>query len=187
MTASSTRRVEVVSPMRCVSPLRSRLSAHVVPGPGDAERDVLALARGRARWPSARDPVKSTSDIPMVSRTSTRVAGPASARARVDLLAEVDGVGVPERRGEEDDEDAGLLRGVGRRPRAASSWSCPGHAPEHVELGPGAQADPVEDGQPDGDGDALLHADEHHGEQRDRGQRELEEVEAGDGAQVAPA
>ena len=59
--------------------------------------------------------------------------------------------------------------------------------PEHVQLRACAQPDAVEDGEPDGDADALLHAHEHHGEQRHRRQRELEEVEAGDGDQVPHA
>ena len=74
--------------------------------------------------------------------------------------------------------------GLGRERRPTGGARDP---PEDVQLGAGAQADPVQDGQADGDADALLHADQDHGEQRHGGQAELEEVEAGDGTQVAPA
>ena len=123
------------------------------------------------------------SDMPSVSSTRTARARRA-AECAGHLVAEVHRVGVPERRGEEDDEDAGQLGrvDVGRERRPAGGAREP---PEHVQLRAGAQSDPVEDGQPDRDADALLHPDEGHGEQRDRGQPELEEVEAGDGAQVA--
>ena len=54
-----------------------------------------------------------------------------------------------------------------------------------MELGASAQPDAVQDRQPDRDGDALFHPDEDHRQQRHRGEPELEEIEAGDGTQVA--
>ena len=106
-----------------------------------------------------------------------------AAECRDHLVAEVHRVGVPERRGEQEDEDAGQLggRGLGRQRRPTGG---PRQTSQHVQLGARAQSDPVQDGQPDRDTDALLHPDEDHGEQRHRGQPELEEVEAGDGAQI---
>ena len=133
----------------------------------------------------ARVPVKSMSDMPMASRTKARTGpGPPLERRR-HLVAEVHGVGVPDRRGEEGDEDAGHLFGA-RVQRRALPARGPRDAPEHVQLRPGAEADAVEDGQADGDADALLHPDQHDGEERHRRQPELEEIEAGDGREVAP-
>ena len=110
---------------------------------------------------------------------------PAPASAARDLVAEVDRVGVPERRGEEEDQDAGLLHRI-RLSRQRRPTGRPRHAPEDVELRPGTESDAVEDGQPDRDADPLFHPDQHDHEQRDRRQRELEQVEAGDRHEVAP-
>ena len=169
--------------MRCARPLRCRISRR--------GRPPAPRRRRRAR---ARTPSSTSAQCPRPGEV--HVGHPDACRGRGPACP---GCGPGRRR---------PRRGSARRWRTRAAWRTarrgrpgprppatpgasgaqlvvPRDAPEHVQLGAGAQPDAVEDGQPDGDADALLHADQDHGEQRHRGQPELEEVEAGDGAQIA--
>ena len=81
VTASSTVGKKWSSPMRAARPLRRRLSRRCTPARATPKAIALALAERRATWLRARVPVKSMSDMPTVSRTSTRT-GPARAEQR---------------------------------------------------------------------------------------------------------
>ena len=108
--------------MRAAIPLRRSDLAHVVAGPGHAEADVVAVARIEhpAQLPRAGEVDVGHADGVEDQHLRRAPRG----QGRRHLLAEVDGVGVPERRGEEDGEDPGQLCRVGvggqRRPAGAA-------------------------------------------------------------------
>ena len=104
--------------MRASRPLRRRLSRTWSPALA-TPMAMPSRSQAASTRPSARVPVKSMSDIPSASSTSTRTSGtPAS--APTTSSRKCGRVGVPERGGEEEDEDAGDHFGVGigrtRRP-----------------------------------------------------------------------
>ena len=186
VTASLTLSKKWSSPMRCRQTRPAQAVVEVHAGPRDPEGDAVHARRGPRPCAWRRSPC---SRCPTCRWCRARRPAPGPRRA-------------PRRRRPP--------RGSGRRWRTRSAWRrattrtpgtcsalgssaerCPAgrarEAPQHVQLRAGAQTDAVEDGEPDGDPDPLLHADQHHGEQRDRRQAELEEVEAGDGDQVPHA
>ena len=129
--------------------------------------------------------MKSRSDMPIVSRTSTRVAGPDSARALSTSSLKWTALA----------NQSGVAKRTTSTPGSGAAWTSadmgvqlvvPGTCPIRCSWGRARQADPVEDGQSDGDGDALFHPDQDDDQQRDRRQAELERVEAGDRPKVPP-
>ena len=102
----------------------------------------------------------------------------------IELSSEVDRVRVPERCGEKHDQDARHLDGVSHDAQGHPARSA-ADAAEDVKLGASAEPGTVEDGEPDGDANALFDADERYGQERDHSQHELESVEASDGGDVA--
>ena len=122
--------------------------------------------------------------MPIVSRHDQLHWPDGACLRRVQLGTEMDGIRIPQRRCEEHHEDPGDLGDALVR----AQW-CPArraHDPsKDMQLGTRAEAGAVEDSQPDGHCDPLLHPDQGNGEQRDRRQAELEQIEASDGDEVA--
>ena len=116
----------------------------------------------------------------MVSRTRTRVPG-VRCEGAGDLVAEVHRVGVPERRGEEDDEDARDLCRLERPADSGAQLVVPGMRPSTCSCGRALRRMRSRMASPTATPMPCSTPTSDHREQRHRGQAELEEVEAGDG------
>ena len=129
VTASFTLAEEMVLPDAGRHAGRRELSWRCTRFTRDAEGDALMLEQIDPTLLMAFVPVKSISDMPMVSRTNTRTGFRGIRQHVGDLVTETGGVRVPDRGGEERHDDARhLLRARIEGPSAASWW-CPGDAP----------------------------------------------------------